>query len=497
MLEHMSWASRSQSDKCRLRCLDLKSPPLSAPRPRRSAALLHITQVISKDNCDLTWGGFKSQAVNLSHHFAGPRSFALVRCTLLSSHKMSSFIACIGTGFSGIGVGAQLKRWYQESDIVFFERHESLGGTWWINAYPGCACDVPAPLYSYSFEQSPNWTSLFPPAKEIKGYLENVASKYDIPPKVRFSSNVRSCTWDRGKQEWVLVVEKLQTGDRYHHTCKILFSCSGQLVAPAEIDVPGKEEFRGAIFHSARWRPEVEMGGKRVVVIGNGCTAAQIVPSLLKNERPASLTQVIRSQHWVLPAPRLEYTPAMRAALTYVPGLLSLLRFLVFALAELSFPFFYMNPIADWYRQRATRNAERYMRSKVPAHLHEAIIPTFSLGCKRRVFDPGYLDCLSDERMHLETRKTMKIVADGLVLADGTTLDADVIVTANGFRTNHFLDQLDVTGINGQTIGDHWSKFGGPEAYNCSLLSGFPNFFIILGPNAATGHTSAIMACEK
>lgn len=415
----------------------------------------------------------------------------------MTDDQSYSLIACIGTGFSGIGVGAQLKRWYNETDIVFFERHETSGGTWWINTYPGSGCDVPAPLYSFSFEQSPGWSSLFPPGQETRQYLDRVAEKYDLPKKMRFSSDVKSCMWDAGRNLWVLLVEDLRTSLKYYHTSKLVFSCSGQLVRPNKLDIPGTEDFNGPIFHSARWRKDVDCTGKNVVVIGNGCTAAQIVPNLLKYTPPASLIQIVRSKHWILPAPQVPYTPLLRAALTYIPGAMWLLRFIIFLLAEASFPFFYTNKLAAWYRKVATKQAENYMRRECPAELHDAVIPTFELGCKRRIFDLGYLQSLHDPHVHLETRRAKRVVADGIELEDGTKLDADVIVLANGFHTNYFLDELNVTGLNGATIADHWTHFGGPEAYNCSAISGFPNFFMILGPNAATGHTSAIMACEK
>ncbi|GIZ49006.1 hypothetical protein CKM354_001204700 [Cercospora kikuchii] len=411
--------------------------------------------------------------------------------------EYDSLVACIGSGFSGICVGAQLKRWYNETDIVFFDRQESAGGTWWINTYPGIACDVPAPLYSLSFEQSATWSSLFPPGREIKEYLDRVAAKYDLRSKMRFASDVQSCIWDAERQHWTLSIKDLYTGETYSHTSRILFASCGQLLRPNDLDVPGSETFAGPIFHSARWRKDVDCTRKRVIVIGNGCTAAQIVPNLLKDSPPQSLTQIVRSKHWILAPPDVQYTSTLRAILAYVPGALWMLRLLIFLAAELSFPFFYTNRLAAWYRNRATVRAKAYMRSQCPPELHDALIPNFKLGCKRRIFDPGYLKSLHDPRVRVETRAATRVIPEGIRMSDGAVLEADVIVLANGFRTNYFLDQLNIVGENGKTVQEHWSQFGGAEAYNCSALSGFPNFFVILGPNAATGHTSAIMACEN
>jgi cation diffusion facilitator CzcD-associated flavoprotein CzcO len=324
-----------------------------------------------------------------------------------------SLVTCIGTGFSGICVGAQLQRWYGVDDVVFFDRQETCGGTWWINAYPGIACDVPAPLYSLSFEQTSGWSSLFPPGKDIKAYLDCVAHKYNLQRKMRFSSEVKSCTWDSDNKVWQLHVKDLQTSETYYHTTKILFAACGQLLRPNELDVPGVEDFSGPVFHSARWRKDVDCKGKKVVVIGNGCTAAQIVPSLLKSNPPSSITQVIRSKHYILPAPKIEYTPMFRFLLAWIPGALWLLRLSIFLAAELSFPFFYTGTLASWYRRRATSQAQQFMRSRCPPEYHDAVIPEFELGCKRRIFDQGYLQSLHDPRVDLETRRAVRVVSEG------------------------------------------------------------------------------------
>ncbi|KAM3413971.1 hypothetical protein BST61_g10638 [Cercospora zeina] len=415
----------------------------------------------------------------------------------MSKPEYDSLVACIGSGVSGICVGAQLKRWYNETDIVFFDRQKCAGGTWALNAYPGIACDVPAPLYSLSFEQSANWSTIFPPGQEIQEYLDGVATKYDLRSKTRFGSEVKSCIWDGDRQLWTLSIQDLSTGETYSHRSRIVFSSCGQLVQPNELDVPGSETFKGQMFHSARWQKDVDCTNKRVIVIGNGCTATQIVPKLLEDSPPESLTQIVRSKHWILPQPGIQYTPKLRRILKNVPGALWLLRMVIFLAAEISFGFFYTNKLAARFRSKATARAEAYMRSQCPAQWHDALVPEFELGCKRRVFDPGYLKSLHDPRVHVETRATASVVPEGIQLADGTVLEADVIVLANGFHTNNFFDRLRLVGENGKTAQDHWSKSGGAGAYNCSALSGFPNFFMILGPNAGTGHTSAIMAAEN
>ncbi|OBT65742.1 hypothetical protein VE03_03346 [Pseudogymnoascus sp. 23342-1-I1] len=396
-----------------------------------------------------------------------------------------STIACIGTGLSGIGLGAQLKRWYDLEDITYFERSPEAGG---------CACDVPSALYSFSFEQNPNWTKLMPSSKEIRAYAMGVAEKYNLPSTMRFNCDVEKCHWLEEGSRWLLQIRDKLTGELFLHECQILFSAAGQLVQPRELDIPGIESFGGDVFHSARWDHSVDLESKDVVVIGNGCTAAQIVPALVPKVK--SLTQIIRTKHWIFEATNFSSTPFMRWCLRNVPGAMLLQRFLIFTIAESDFPLFYMNAIGARARARKRRIVEKFMREKAPEKYHELLIPDFDVACKRRIFNDGYLESLHSSNFSLTDQKVISIVPGGLQ-TQGGIIKADVIVLANGFKTNEFLDPLQVHGRNGISLTQHWADFGGPSAYNCSAMSGFPNFFLLLGPNAATGHTSALMASEN
>jgi len=213
-----------------------------------------------------------------------------------------STVACIGAGLAAIALGAQLKRWYGFEDIQFFERHPTSSGTWWVNSYPGkfissfhpllsylpllacslrnfktlmnnigCACDVPSALYSFSFEQNPNWTKLMPSNDEIREYAQGIAAKYDLPKKMTFNCDVERCDWREDASRWLLQIRNTKTGELFFHECQVLFSATGALVHPREIDIPGSENFAGAIFHAARWDHSVSLKGKDVIVIGNGC----------------------------------------------------------------------------------------------------------------------------------------------------------------------------------------------------------------------------------
>lgn len=309
-----------------------------------------------------------------------------------------------------------------------------------------------------------------------------------------FGVEVTECRWMEEQNRWRLTIRDQRRDKTFFHEASVLFSASGQLVYPAEIDVPGTETFKGDIFHSARWRQDVSLEGKDVVVFGNGCTANQIVPAIV--ERTKSLTQIVRSKHWVFPPIDMEYPGWMRWMFKHLPFVLRLHRFHIFLQAESQFRLFPMTKRAAKLRQAMRVGVERYMRTTAPKKYHDILIPDFDIGCKRRIFDSGYLKSLHASNLRLTNKKAVEIVPEGVRTEQGL-IKADVIVMANGFRTNEFVSPLKVVGRNGELLTEHWEKAGGPEAYNCSVMSGFPNFFLILGPNAATGHTSAIMASEN
>ncbi|KAK1987950.1 monooxygenase [Colletotrichum cereale] len=405
-----------------------------------------------------------------------------------------SQFACIGSGFAGIGLGAQLKRWYGIEDVQFFERHHELGGTWFINKYPGCACDVPSALYSFSFEANPNWSRVLPTYAELWQYLNRIAHKYDLVRKMAFDVSVERCEWVEERTRWRMTIRHRKSGAVYFHECQFLFAGTGALVTPNEIDVPGSETFKGVICHTGRWRPDIDLEGKRVVLFGNGCTAAQVVPSIVHKVR--SLTQIVRSKHWIFPPIDRKVPDWVRYGLNRIPGMTTLQRFVVFAAAEYALLGFPLTETGKKFREQQRRVAEGYMRATAPAKYHDLLVPDFEIGCKRRIFDAGYLSSLHADNMRLTNERPLEIVPEGVRTEKGL-VEADVIILANGYHTNEFAAGIDVVGRRGETLQSHWESFGGPEAYNCSALSGFPNFILLLGPNAATGHTSSIMALEN
>lgn len=336
---------------------------------------------------------------------------------------------------------------------------------------------MPSALYSFSFEPNPNWSRVLPSSQELWAYLKRVSDKYDLTGRMTFGATVEKAVWIDERRRWRLQIRR-SDDTTFFHECHFLFSGAGQLTEPRELDAPGVGTFKGPIFHSARWRRDVDLTDKRVVVIGNGCTASQIVPEIVGKTR--HLTQIVRSKHWVVPHIDGKNAKAVQAVLKYVPGAMMLQRFIVFCVAENSFRGFYGTEAAARFRKHRQARAERYIRRTAPEKYHDMLIPDWEIGCKRRIFDSGYLASLHAENLTLTNSPIQEIAENGVRTKDGF-IEADVIVMANGFSTNQYLAGVDIRGRGGKTISEHWEQFGGAEAYNCAALSGFPNFFFLLG----------------
>lgn len=303
---------------------------------------------------------------------------------------------------------------------------------------------------------------------------------------------------------------------------KIVASCAGGFVEPNTWppNVPGKEQFEGSIFHSAKWDYNVDLKDKNVVVVGTGCSAAQFVPKLTKDYGAASVTQLMRSPPWVVPRPEPPFfgpelwerwTPTL---FTYIPGLGRAFRTLIFLAAELDFQLiFKMTPTAVKWRKQYEEKLLKHMKKTVPEKYHEILTPDYSVGCKRRIFDATWFPGLNDPKIELTTQRLISLQPKGVTLGPGRTyppedkeskaqtdekqVPADVIVLANGFEVTTWLSPLKVVGKNGVVMQELWDERGGPQAYMGNAVDGFPNFFIIFGPNTATGHSSVILASEN
>ncbi|RPB05578.1 FAD/NAD(P)-binding domain-containing protein [Choiromyces venosus 120613-1] len=407
-------------------------------------------------------------------------------------------VICIGVGLSGIALGARLKTHYPDASAHFYDRNTDLGGTWHVNTYPGAACDVPSALYSFSFAMSAAWSCMTPSQTEIKEYALGVAREYGIPERMTLGAEVSGCEWVEGRGVWKVKVAR--EGEEWEHECKVLFSAVGGLVYPNVPKVEGMEEFEGRICHSAEWDPEIDLEGKDVVVVGNGCTAAQIVPAVA--EVAASVTQIVRSAHWLVKAPNINYTPRIQWILRNIPLVNRLHRFLIFLAIEESFRLFGNSESSKKYRGKRRPVLERYMREASPEKYHDILIPDFEVGCKRRVLDADYLKTLHKPHVTMTKSPITRITSTGIQTSPSPTSSstpdhhkAQVIIFATGFKTNYF--PLQIIGKHATSMHSHFSTLGGPGAYKTTAMSGFPNFFMLFGPNAATGHTSALMAIEN
>ncbi|CAH0045222.1 unnamed protein product [Clonostachys solani] len=405
-----------------------------------------------------------------------------------------SQFACIGGGFSGIGLGATLQRWYGITDVRIFERDEFYGGTWWANSYPGAACDIPSALYSLSYEPNADWSVLCPPRDELLQYIIRVVKKYRLEDRISLNSRVDRCEWREESRRWRITVHNLKTGETSLHECQFLFTCAGGLVTPQELDIPGAESFKGPVFHTARWRKDVDLTDKKVIVIGNGATGNQLVPAILPKTK--HLTHLVRSQHWILRPLQSGLDPILRLSLKYIPGVMILQRLLVFSIAEEGFRGFCMTRDGQRARNHQRKEAITYLKETAPEKYHDVLVPNYEPNCKRRVFDAGYLKCLNEDNITLTTEKPIEVVPEGIRTEKGL-IEADVIVLANGFKTGDPFSNIEIVGSHGKTIQEHWASMGGPGAYNCTSINGFPNFFMILGPNTLTGHSSALLASEN
>ncbi|KAI5782606.1 hypothetical protein EDC01DRAFT_751570 [Geopyxis carbonaria] len=410
---------------------------------------------------------------------------------------------CIGSGMAGIALAGKLHQIYGSSlgslgsDVHFYEKADGMGGTWYKNQYPGCACDVPSALYSFSFDPFMDASCLLPKQQETLAYIQRVAEKHSVPQRTSFRTLVYKCEWRTDTQLWRVYLKDLNTGEKYEHECKVLFGATGVLDTPRESGIEGQENFKGVVMHSSQWDSNVELEGKKIIVVGNGCTGAQIIPGLLERN-VASIAQFFRSKHWIQPTLSSRKIPtSLIWIFQHIPGVHTLWRFLFFLLLEQTFGLFYENPLSLLYRRFQQYQAQKYLEERVPEKYHKLLIPDFDFACKRRILEPpDYLNSLSSPRVSLHSDLIAAFTPTGIRTTDGQEFSADIVALCTGFKTNEFMYSIETLGENGESLTEHWSKLGGPSAYNTTAVSGFPNFFIILGPNSTSGHMSVLLAIE-
>ena len=394
-------------------------------------------------------------------------------------------VLVIGSGFSGLGVAIKLAE-QGRTDFVVIERGPDVGGTWRDNTYPGAACDVPSHLYSYSFELNPGWTRSFSQQGEIQDYLRGVAGKHGVLDQHRFGTEVTSARWERATSTW----DVQTTGGAYR--ARVVISAVGALCEPALPTIPGIESFAGTVFHSARWDHDADLAGKRVAVIGTGASAVQIVPAIA--ERVAHVDVYQRTAPWVLPRSDRAYTAAERFAFRHVPGFQKLSRALIYAARELQVLALIKNPRLTKVLQLV---AEKKIRDEIsdPA-LRAKVTPHWKIGCKRMLISNTWYPALQREDVELVTEPIAEIRPHAVVTSDGTVREVDALVVATGFQVTDSPAYELITGAEGRTLAETWRE-SGMQAYKGASVAGFPNLFLLVGPNTGLGHSSMVYMIES
>ncbi|KAH7082007.1 putative dimethylaniline monooxygenase [Paraphoma chrysanthemicola] len=406
-------------------------------------------------------------------------------------------VIIIGGGISGLGMAVQLKRLLGHNNFTIYEKSDNVGGTWWHNRYPACACDIPSHFYSYSFALKPDWSSMYPGRDELHAYFLSVAEKYNIVSHCRFNAMCKSMVWDNARQLWTCTFEDTVTGDTFVREAPVVVSAIGTLDRPNVPDIEGAADFQGKIFHSARWDHSVVVKNKNVVVLGNGASATQFVPELVREVAPrGKVTQLVKSAHWWTKRGNPVYSGLWKSTMRYVPFAARMYRVYLAWQLESTFYSFYMTQNGLRLRNKTREATRQYVENDAPKQYRDILMPDYEPGCKRRVNTQTYLACLHSPNMYLAKDRVIKISKNHVETETGATYPADVIVYATGFATQKWLFPMEIKGIGGQDMHNMWDAAGGAEAYKGTVVTGFPNLFVLYGPNAATGQHSVIFHSE-
>ncbi|GAB7042275.1 MULTISPECIES: flavin-containing monooxygenase [Catenuloplanes] len=391
-------------------------------------------------------------------------------------------VAIVGGGLGGIAVAALLRK-AGFTDIVLLERAARLGGVWRDNRYPGCACDVPAPLYSYSFLPNPHWSRRYPPHHEILAYVQYCADTLGVTPHVRLNTEVTDARWESGR--W-----RLRTADGAELEADVLVPAVGQLSKPVVPVLPGAATFAGRALHTTGWDDTVEVTGRRVAVVGTGASVVQLVPAIAGDA--AHVTVFQRTAPWIMPKPDRRYGRVRRLLYRRVPGATRPAR-----AATLLLTWFATRAITGDVLARTAVTwlsaAQRRWQIR-DAALRAKVRPSIPLGCKRTLFTNAWLPALARPDVDLVTEKITAIEPAGVRTADGVLHEADLLVYGTGFTATEFVAPMRVTGLGGVALRETWRD--GAHAYLGMAVPGFPNMFLVYGPNTNTGTTSVVVFQE-
>ena len=393
-------------------------------------------------------------------------------------------VLIVGTGFAGLGMAVRLKQ-AGIDDFVVLERAGEVGGTWRDNTYPGAACDVPSHLYSFSFAPNPDWSRSFSPQAEIQEYLRRVATGFGVRPHICFRCELLGAAWDETGRRWRV---RTSAGD---FEADVLISATGALSDPAIPPLAGLDRFDGTVFHSARWRHDHDLTGRRVAVVGTGASAIQFVPQI----QPAvgHLTVFQRTPPWILPRWDRQFSPVERWAFRHVPLVQRLARAGIYWGREQMVAGFVVAPNL---MRAAERLARQHLERSVPDPVLRAkLTPDYRIGCKRILISNDYLPSLTRPNVELVAAGLAEVRERSVVAADGTEHEVDTIIFGTGFHVTDIPVADRIVGRAGVTLKEHWA--GGMKAYKGTAVAGFPNLFLLVGPNTGLGHSSQVFMIES
>ena len=400
------------------------------------------------------------------------------------SAAVSVDVLIVGAGFSGLCMAIKLQQARQES-FLLIEKSDDLGGTWQENRYPGCACDVPSHLYCFSFDLNPDWNRMYAGQQEIWEYLKSCAKRYGILPHIRLKTQLREAVWDEDRGLWHVVA-----GDGLTIDARVLVSGIGALHVPSYPALPGVERFAGPSFHSAKWDASVRLEGKNIAVIGTGASAIQFVPQIAP--RAGKLHVFQRTPAWIVPKPDFSIREKWKRRFRRIPGIMWAFRKYLFWTHEFRVLAFLGN---KWMRRWLEGIARHHLEKQIEdPQVRAALAPNYELGCKRVLFSNDFYPTLNRPNVELVTERIAEVREHSIVTQDGTERPADVLIYGTGFRVTEPMIGVRLVGRGGVEIHDAWRER--MSAFLGVTVSGFPNFFILLGPNTGLGHNSVVLMIE-
>ena len=392
-------------------------------------------------------------------------------------------VAIMGAGAGGLGLAIRLAKSGQR-DFVLFEASDGVGGTWRANTYPGAACDVPSHLYSYSFALKPDWSKTYANQPEILQYFEDCADRFGIRPHLRPHTRITAARWDERARQW-----RLTDAEGGGYVADVLVSAIGTFTTPFIPEIDGLGSFAGPCFHSARWEHEHDLAGTRVAVIGTGASAAQIVPELAKEAREVHVFQ--RTPQWILPRSDKPFSEEQKRRFAHNPIAIRRHRREIYWTFENAIAFRHGDEVAEQLTTLALSHIDHRIQDD---ELRAKLTPEYPFGCKRTLVCSDFYKALVRDNVELVTEAIERVTPGSIVTHDGRERPVDAIVLATGFKATEYLEGIDVVGIGGRRLHDDWAEVA--HAYMGLTVSGYPNFFMLYGPNTNQGGNSIIVILE-